>query len=139
MVALGHYYYYFTYRYCCYRLVDQAKTRYLKCRIFSENFMLERKLYDHKYKNMNFYFLDNAAEADEEDPKLTADQTQAATNADDEFETVQDSGEKQVSKPLGNLVGYRLPLVYHLTLTIGYQPNQHPLVTGYHYQKKFSW
>lgn len=38
---------------------------------------------------------DNAAEADEEDPKLTADQTQAATNADDEFETVQDSGEKQ--------------------------------------------
>lgn len=56
-----------------------------------------RKLFYYKYKNINFYFLDNAAEADEEDPKLTADQTQAATNADDEFETVQDSGEKQVS------------------------------------------
>ena len=50
MVALGHYYYYITYRYCCYRLVDQAKTRYKNALFFvSENFMLERKFYDHKY------------------------------------------------------------------------------------------
>ena len=41
-------------------------------------------------------FSDNAEAGDDEDPKLVADQEHAATNANDEFDQVQDGAEKQV-------------------------------------------